>query len=71
MNRMEKLYLNERKGRRTWRVRRLLLLGATIASLTIGGVALADQGTSSSNSNSNGNGQNPVPAGATPQPSGK
>lgn len=42
MNRMEKLYLREREGRKRWRVRRLFLLGAMIASLTIGGVALAN-----------------------------
>jgi len=43
MTRMEKLYLKERDGRRKWRIRRLILTAATIATLTVGGgMALAN-----------------------------
>lgn len=42
MTRMEKLYLTEREGRRKWRVRRLLLVGATILALGGGTAAMAN-----------------------------
>lgn len=43
MNRMERLYLREREGRKRWRIRRLLLIGAMLLTLGGGSVALAAQ----------------------------